>query len=172
MAAAASWHPDRTRMNGMSRRSLQRSWQEGCVLDYSTGCHALGSGEARKLKRSWGVRNPNVRGLAANGKVGLEREDISTIPGKFARNCGGLRSQASARRSRVNPLSGDRWSASASRLGDCPRSGADGGISTLSQVTPDRHRPICRSSCDSPLEGDGFEPSVPVRQAKLTRSCR
>jgi hypothetical protein len=25
---------------------------------------------------------------------------------------------------------------------------------------------------DSPLEGDGFEPSVPVRQAKLTRSCR
>jgi hypothetical protein len=25
---------------------------------------------------------------------------------------------------------------------------------------------------DSPLEGTGFEPSVPVRQAKLTRSCR
>ena len=25
---------------------------------------------------------------------------------------------------------------------------------------------------DSPLEGNGFELSVPVRQAKLTRSCR
>ena len=25
---------------------------------------------------------------------------------------------------------------------------------------------------DSPLEGDGFELPVPVRQAKLTRSCR
>jgi hypothetical protein len=25
---------------------------------------------------------------------------------------------------------------------------------------------------DSPLKGAGFEPSVPVRQAKLTRSCR
>ena len=27
-------------------------------------------------------------------------------------------------------------------------------------------------AADSPLEGAGFEPSVPVRQAKLTRSCR
>jgi hypothetical protein len=25
---------------------------------------------------------------------------------------------------------------------------------------------------DSPLEGNGFELPVPVRQAKLTRSCR
>ena len=25
---------------------------------------------------------------------------------------------------------------------------------------------------DSPVEETGFEPSVPVRQAKLTRSCR
>jgi hypothetical protein len=29
-----------------------------------------------------------------------------------------------------------------------------------------------RFACDSPLEGDGFELPVPVRQAKLTRFCR
>jgi len=29
-----------------------------------------------------------------------------------------------------------------------------------------------RKFVDSPLEGDGFELPVPVRQAKLTRSCR
>ena len=29
-----------------------------------------------------------------------------------------------------------------------------------------------RKFADSPLEGSGFELSVPVRQAKLTRSCR
>jgi hypothetical protein len=29
-----------------------------------------------------------------------------------------------------------------------------------------------RKFVDSPLEGAGFELSVPVRQAKLTRSCR
>jgi len=29
-----------------------------------------------------------------------------------------------------------------------------------------------RFAHDSPLEGSGFELSVPVRQAKLTRSCR
>jgi hypothetical protein len=32
-----------------------------------------------------------------------------------------------------------------------------------------RARQVCK---DSPLEGDGFELPVPVRQAKLTRSCR
>jgi hypothetical protein len=32
--------------------------------------------------------------------------------------------------------------------------------------------PKIRFAPDSPLEGDGFELSVPVRQAKLTRSCR
>jgi len=36
----------------------------------------------------------------------------------------------------------------------------------------DRLRARDRSSLDSVLERDGFEPSVPVRQAKLTRSCR
>jgi acetyl-CoA acetyltransferase len=30
----------------------------------------------------------------------------------------------------------------------------------------------CCLALDSPLEGDGFELPVPVRQAKLTRSCR
>src|SRR5262249_568331 len=30
----------------------------------------------------------------------------------------------------------------------------------------------CGRETDSLLEGDGFEPSVPVRQAKLTWSCR
>jgi hypothetical protein len=32
--------------------------------------------------------------------------------------------------------------------------------------------PKVRFAQDSPLEGNGFELPVPVRQAKLTRSCR
>src|ERR1700730_3697294 len=32
--------------------------------------------------------------------------------------------------------------------------------------------PKVRFAMDSPLEGDGFELPVPVRQAKLTRFCR
>jgi hypothetical protein len=34
------------------------------------------------------------------------------------------------------------------------------------------HSEEVRFAMDSPLEGDGFELLVPVRQAKLTRSCR
>jgi len=48
-----------------------------------------------------------------------------------------------------------------SRLGDWPRSGADGGISTLSRCHAGPTPAKMRFSCDSPLEGDGFEPSVP-----------
>src|SRR6266446_9572945 len=47
------------------------------------------------------------------------------------------------------------------RLGDWPRSGADGGISMLSRCHAGPTPAKMRFSCDSPLEGDGFEPSVP-----------
>jgi len=39
---------------------------------------------------------------------------------------------------------------------------------TADLTTPLRNRWFV----DSPVEGDGFEPLVPVRQAKLTWSCR
>ena len=35
-----------------------------------------------------------------------------------------------------------------------------------------RATPLSTGDPDSPLERRGFEPPVPVRQAKLTRSCR
>ena len=43
------------------------------------------------------------------------------------------------------------------------------------QILPATARMMAREVkfvTDSPLEGDGFELPVPVRQAKLTRSCR
>jgi len=55
-------------------------------------------------------------------------------------------------------------SARPSRLGDWPRSGADGGISTLSRCHAGPTPAKMRFSCDSPLEGDGFELSVPGRE--------
>jgi hypothetical protein len=39
-------------------------------------------------------------------------------------------------------------------------------------VRLDQHPEEVRFASDSPLEGSGFELPVPVRQAKLTRSCR
>ena len=47
--------------------------------------------------------------------------------------------------------------------------------SRLIAEIPQGHRrdlPRSEFAPDSPLEGDGFELPVPVRQAKLTRSCR
>src|SRR6266436_6954266 len=55
-------------------------------------------------------------------------------------------------------------SARPSRLGDWPRSGADEGISTLSRCHAGPTPAKMRFSCDSPLEGDGFEPSVPHKK--------
>jgi hypothetical protein len=55
--------------------------------------------------------------------------------------------------------------------------GAEGAITPLTLWQPRRARASpryeeVRFAMDSPLEGDGFELPVPVRQAKLTRSCR
>src|ERR1700720_3236549 len=57
-------------------------------------------------------------------------------------------------------------SARPSRLGDWPRSGADGGISTLSRCHGGPTPAKMRFSCDSPLVGTGFEPSVPLRECR------
>jgi hypothetical protein len=52
-------------------------------------------------------------------------------------------------------------------LGDWPRSGADGAISTLSRCRAGPTPAKMRFSCDSPLEGAGFEPSVPRWEGRI-----